>query len=58
MAVRVLLVLAAFAILYGCDQANSPAERQEQRDGVEKVCTEWDTTTTGKPAPEWNCPGS
>jgi hypothetical protein len=37
MAVRVLLVLAAFAIFYGCGQANSPAERQEQREGVEKT---------------------
>jgi hypothetical protein len=25
---------------------------------TQEVCTEWDTTTTGKPAPEWNCPGS
>ena len=37
MAVRVLLVLAAFAILYDCDQANAPAERREQWEGVEKA---------------------
>jgi hypothetical protein len=28
MAVRVLLVLVAFAVLYGCGQASSPVERQ------------------------------
>jgi hypothetical protein len=37
MAVRVLLVLAAFVVLYGCGQANSPTERQEQREGVERA---------------------
>jgi hypothetical protein len=36
--VRVLLVvLAAFTVLYGCGQASSPAERQQERDvGVEE----------------------
>ena len=38
MAVRVLvLVVAAFAILYGCGQANSPGEKHQKRDGVEQV---------------------
>lgn len=41
MAVRVLLVLAAFAVLsavlYGCDQASSPPERQEKQAGVEEA---------------------
>ena len=37
MAVRVLLVLAAFAFLYGCGQASSPAERQEKQGGVEQA---------------------
>jgi hypothetical protein len=36
MAVRVLLVLAAFAVLYGCGQASSPVERQEEQVGVEE----------------------
>jgi sortase A len=37
-AVRVLvLVVAAFAILYGCGQASSPVEKQDKRDGVEQV---------------------
>jgi len=36
--VRVLLVLAALlAALYGCEQASSPAENQEKREGVEKA---------------------
>ena len=36
MAVRVLLVLAALAVLYGCGQASSPPERQEKQVGVEE----------------------
>jgi hypothetical protein len=36
MAFRVLLVLAAFAVLYGCGRASSPPERQEQDVGVEE----------------------
>jgi sortase A len=43
MAVRVLLVLAAFAVLlavlYSCAQASSPPERQEKQAGVEEVGT-------------------
>ena len=30
-------VLAVLALLAGCDQPNSPAERQEQREGVEQA---------------------
>jgi hypothetical protein len=37
MAFRVLLVLVAFAFLYGCGQASSPAERQEEQGGVEQA---------------------
>ena len=37
MVVRILfVVLAAFAVLYGCDQASPPAERQERDAGVEE----------------------
>jgi hypothetical protein len=37
MAVRVLLVLAAFAVLYGCGRPeSSPAEKQEQAAGVKR----------------------
>jgi pentapeptide repeat protein len=36
MAVRVLLVLAAFAVLYGCGREGSPVEKQEQAAGVER----------------------
>jgi hypothetical protein len=34
MAIRVLLVLSALAVLHGCGQASSSAERQEQAAGV------------------------
>jgi len=37
MAVRVLRVIAAFAVLYGCGQASSPVEKQKippRRSGV------------------------
>ena len=37
MAFRVLLVLAAIAVLYGCGQASSPVEKQEKQRGVEKA---------------------
>lgn len=37
MAVRVLLMVTAFAVLYGCGQASSPAERQEKQGGVEEA---------------------
>ena len=39
MAFRVLLVLAALAVLYGCDQASSPIENQEKKEGAEEVGT-------------------
>jgi uncharacterized protein YceK len=36
--VRVLVVLAVLlAVLSGCTQANSPAEKQEKRGGVEQA---------------------
>ena len=38
MAVRVLLVVAAaFVVLYGCGQANSPVEKQEKQDQAQPV---------------------
>jgi polygalacturonase len=37
MAVRVLLMLTAFAVLYSCGQASSPPERQEKQVGVEEA---------------------
>jgi hypothetical protein len=37
MLVRVLLMVAGFAVLYGCGQASSPMERQEERGGVEQA---------------------
>lgn len=37
MAVRLLLVLVAFAVLYGCGQASSPVERQEKKAGAERA---------------------
>jgi hypothetical protein len=42
MAVRVLLVVAAFAVLYGCGQTNSPPEKQEKQAGAEQVAREKD----------------
>ena len=36
MAVRILLVLAVLAVLYGCGQVSSPAEKQETQGGVEE----------------------
>jgi uncharacterized protein YjbI with pentapeptide repeats len=36
MALRILLVLAAFAVLYGCGQESSPVEKQEQAAGEER----------------------
>ncbi len=36
MALRILLVLAAFAVLYGCGQESSHVEKQEQAAGVER----------------------
>jgi len=37
MAVRVLLVLTALAVLYGCSQASSPAEKRERQGSVEEA---------------------
>ena len=37
MAVRILLVLAAFAVLYSCGQASSSPERQEKQGGMEEA---------------------
>jgi len=37
MAVRVELVVAAFAVLYGCGQASTPVERQEKQGGMEQA---------------------
>lgn len=34
---RVLMILLAVALLYGCGQAGSPAEKQEKRAGVEEA---------------------
>lgn len=40
LALRVLLVLAAFALLYGCTQASSPPERQEKKGSGEQTGNE------------------
>jgi hypothetical protein len=37
MAIRVLWVLVAFAVVYGCGQASSPVEQQEKQGGVEEA---------------------
>jgi hypothetical protein len=47
MSVRVLLVLSVLAVLYGCGQASSPAERQEQPAGTEKAAAEATTPSGG-----------
>jgi hypothetical protein len=44
MAARVLLVLVAFTILFGCAQANTPIQKQEKNHGLEQA--------TKKPATE------
>ena len=44
MAARVLLVLVAFTILFGCAQANTPIQKQEKKYGLEQA--------TKKPATE------
>jgi hypothetical protein len=46
MAVRVLLMLAAFAVLSGCGQASSTAEKQEKKRGVEQAAEGGQKTTT------------
>ena len=48
MAVRVLLVLAAFAVLYGCGREGSPVEEQEQAAGVERSAP----TSEPQPVPD------
>jgi hypothetical protein len=48
MAVRVLLVLTAFALLYGCGQASSSVDKQEKKRGVEQA----NKTEAPQPAPE------
>jgi hypothetical protein len=55
MVVRVLFVLAAFVVLYGCGQASSPVEQQEQGEGVEQAAEgeeEQPETVTPQPVPE------
>ncbi len=47
MAVRLLLVLVAFAVLYGCGQASSPVERQGKK-AAERV----DKTEAPQPTPD------
>ena len=37
MAVRILVLLAAFAVLHGCGQASSSPERQENQGGMEEA---------------------
>jgi hypothetical protein len=37
LAVRLLLVLVAFAVLHGCGQASSPVERQGKKAGAERA---------------------
>jgi hypothetical protein len=46
MAVRVLLVVVAFAVLYGCGQASSLVEMQEKREGAEQVAREENQATS------------
>lgn len=48
MAVRALLVLAAFAVIYGCAQAGSSVEKQEKKAGVEHA----HKTEAPQPTPE------
>jgi hypothetical protein len=37
MAVRVVLVLVALTVLYGCGQANTPLQKQEKKHGLEQA---------------------
>jgi hypothetical protein len=37
LAVRLLLVVVAFTVLYGCGQASSPVERQGKKSGAERA---------------------
>jgi hypothetical protein len=43
--IRVLLVLAAFALLYGCGQTSSPVETQEKQEGAERAAPAPEPTT-------------
>lgn len=45
MALRVLLVLSALTVLYGCGQTSSPTERHEQAAGAEKAAAEPHTSS-------------
>ena len=47
MAVRLLLVLVTFAVLYGCGQASSSVERQEKKAGTRRA----DKTDASQPTP-------
>jgi hypothetical protein len=40
MAIRLLLALSVLAVVYGCGQASSPAERHEQAAGAQKAAAE------------------
>ena len=48
MAVRLLLALVAFAVLYGCGQASSSVERQGKKAGAERA----DMTGASHPTPD------
>jgi hypothetical protein len=48
LAVRLLLVVVAFAVLYGCGQASSPVERQGKKAGAERA----DKTEASQPTPD------
>jgi hypothetical protein len=52
MAVRVLLVLAACAIFYGCGQASSPVERQEEQGGMEQAAGRGEEKSKSPSSPE------
>jgi hypothetical protein len=52
LAFRVLLVVAAFVVLYGCGQTSSPVERQEKREGVEQVAQGGEGPPEPSPSPE------
>jgi len=48
LAVRLLLLLVAFVVLYGCGQASSPVERQGKKAGAERA----DKTEAPQPTPD------
>ncbi len=47
--VRVVLVVAALAFLYGCNQASSPAEKQEKQGSVEEGKTQQEAKARSLP---------